>query len=319
MSRVRLSPWLIALAALSLLLGESAYLWAGLCCVLVHEWGHALCARALGLAVEGMEIAPFGGVVYVRGVEQLGTGAAVGVALAGPATSLALAGLCGCAAYALPKFLPFWARLIEINLVLALTNLLPAFPLDGGRVLCALLRRRAGLARAQRIASGTGIAMGLALMVLGLFALHAVGKCNLTLLLCGGYVIFASGREMRGTPFSVLQVMAGRGEELRRRRVLPVRTIAVREGTTDAEVYSRLLPGALYRIVYLDEDLRAARCAWEMELLGGVYKKARPLGQGAHTEAKSGGRAGAPARTGAREGGHAEREQDRQADPLRGR
>ena len=156
-------------------------------------------------------------------------------------------------------------------------------------------------------------------MVLALFALHAVGKCNLTLLLCGGYVIFASGREMRGTPFSVLQVMAGRGEELRRRRVLPVRTIAVREGTTDAEVYSRLLPGALYRIVYLDEDLRAARCAWETELLGGVYKKARPLGQGAHTEAKSGGRAGAPARTGAREGGHAEREQDRQADPLRGR
>ena len=109
MSRVRLSPWLIALAALSLLLGESAYLWAGLCCVLVHEWGHALCARALGLAVEGMEIAPFGGVVYVRGVEQLGTGAAVGVALAGPAASLALAALCGCAAYALPKFLPFWA------------------------------------------------------------------------------------------------------------------------------------------------------------------------------------------------------------------
>lgn len=113
-------------------------------------------------------------------------------------------------------------------------------------------------------------------MVLGLFALHAVGKCNLTLLLCGGYVIFASGREMRGTPFSVLQVMAGRGEELRRRRVLPVRTIAVREGTTDAEVYSRLLPGALYRIVYLDEDLRAARCAWETELLGGVYKKRAP-------------------------------------------
>ena len=56
-------------------------------------------------------------------------------------------------------------------------------------------------------------------------------------------------------------------------------TIAVREGTTDAEVYSRLLPGALYRIVYLDEDLRAARCAWETELLGGVYKKARPLGR----------------------------------------
>ena len=71
MSRVRLSPWLIALAALSLLLGESAYLWAGLCCVLVHEWGHALCARALGLAVEGMEIAPFGGVVYVRGLEPV--------------------------------------------------------------------------------------------------------------------------------------------------------------------------------------------------------------------------------------------------------
>ena len=119
--------------------------------MLVHEWGHALCARALGLAVEGMEIAPFGGVVYVRGVEQLGTGAAVGVALAGPATSLALAGLCGCAAYALPKFLPFWAHLIEINLVLALTNLLPAFPLDGGRVLFVLLNGLIHLITRKRI------------------------------------------------------------------------------------------------------------------------------------------------------------------------
>lgn len=280
MRRVRLSPWLIALAAAGLLLGESVYLWAGLCCVLLHEWGHALCARALGLAVEGIEIAPFGGVVYLRGVEQLGTGAAVGVALAGPATSLLLAALCGCGAYALPQFLPFWAHLLEINLVLALTNLLPAFPMDGGRVLCALLRRRTGLARAQRLASGAGIAVGLGLMVLAILAMQLVGKLNLTLLLCGGYVIFASGREMRATPFSVLQVMAGRGEELRRRRALPVRTIAVPEGTTDAEVYARLLPGALYRIVYLDEDLRVVRSAWETELLGGVYKKARPLGAG---------------------------------------
>ena len=281
MRRVRLSPWLLALAAAALLLGEDAWLPAALLCVLAHEWGHALCARALGLGVEEIGIAPVGGVVDLRGLEQLRAGAAVGVALAGPAMSLMLAALAAAGAYALPRFLPFFARLMEINLGLALGNLLPAFPLDGGRVLCALLRGKLGRARAQRLVAGAGVALGLLLAALGLLAWRAVGRLNLTLLLSGGYVAAVAVREMRAAPFTVLQVMAGRGEELRRRRALPVRAIAVREGTPDAEIYARLQPGALYRVVYLDEDLRPVRAAWETELLGGVYKTPRPLGEAA--------------------------------------
>ena len=275
LGRVRLSPWLIALAAASFLISGSAFLWVGLACVLLHELGHALCARACGAVVEDIEIAPFGGVARIRGLEQLPVGRSVLVALAGPAINALLYMLCGCLAYALPQRLDLWARVMDINLVLLLFNLLPAYPMDGGRVLCALLRGRAGLARAQRLTAFMGVALGVALMALGLIALGVVGKLNVTLLICGAYVIFAAGRERRGAPFSFVQTMAGREAELRRRQVLPVRTIAVRHDATDAEVFSKLLPGAMYRIVYVDDDLRVTRAVWESELLRGLYRKTR--------------------------------------------
>ena len=271
--KLRLSPWLIVLAAVSLLLQESAYLWLGLACVVLHEGGHALCARLFGVAIDEIELAPFGGVVYLRGLEQLPVGKTVCVALAGPGVNLLLALACGCLAYLVPEKMEVCSRLLAINVALMLFNLLPAFPMDGGRVLCALLRTGAGLQRAQRIAAGCGMAVGLMLVTLGVVALHYTGKINLTLIIGGGYVLFAAGREMRATAFSYLQTMAGRGEELRRRRLLPVRTIAVREGTTDAEIYAQLLPGAMYRIVYVDENMRVVRSAWESELMGGIYRK----------------------------------------------
>ncbi len=275
LGRIRLSPWLIALAALSFLISGSPFLWAGLACVFLHEMGHALCARACGAVVEGIEIAPFGGVARIRGLEQLPVGRSVLVALAGPAVNALLAMICGCLAYALPQRLALWARLMDINLVLLLFNLLPAYPMDGGRMLCAMLRGRAGYARAQRLTAGLGVALGVVIMALGLAAMHYLGKLNVTLLICGAYVVFAAGQEKRGAPFSYLQTMAGREAELRRRQVLPVRTIAVRQNATDAEVFAKLLPGAMYRIVYVDDDLRVTRSAWEGELLGGVYNKAR--------------------------------------------
>ena len=64
-----------------------------------------------------------------------------------------------------------------------------------------------------------------------------------------------------------LQMLLGRERELERRRVLPVRTVAVREDTADAEVLARLQPGALYRVVYLDGEMRVRREIWENELL----------------------------------------------------
>ncbi len=127
--------------------------------LIAHELGHALVARRLGLRVLDITIWPLGGMARMEGVFDRPQAEAP-VALAGPLVNLAIAGLCAL----LPGPIAYAAT--GINLVLGLGNLVPAFPLDGGRVLRAWLARRSPLsdatAAAVRIGSWTGVAIATA-------------------------------------------------------------------------------------------------------------------------------------------------------------
>jgi Zn-dependent protease len=117
--------------------------------LLSHEMGHALVARRLGVGVEGITLWLFGGVARLRG-EAATPRMEVKIAIAGPVVSLALALLFAAATFALdatggPPLIEggcFW--LAVSNAMLLLFNLIPAFPLDGGRLLRAWLWRRSG-------------------------------------------------------------------------------------------------------------------------------------------------------------------------------
>jgi Zn-dependent protease/CBS domain-containing protein len=141
----------------------------------LHELGHAVQARRDGIAIEGITLWVFGGVARMRG-QMPSAGAELRVALAGPAVSLVLGVVFLLIALALP--LPgvvdgvlFW--LGQINLYLLIFNMLPALPLDGGRVLRAVLwARRRDFVSATRTAGVLGrgfgqlmIAAGLALVI----------------------------------------------------------------------------------------------------------------------------------------------------------
>ena len=144
-------------------------------CVLLHELGHAWAARRFGIRTPDITLLPIGGLARLeripeRPVEE------VGVALAGPAVSAALALVFG----ALSNFqltsmesegqgwdaLP--ANLFTINTGLLAFNLIPAFPLDGGRVFRALLAIRLNYARATQIAAGAGQVLAVLLGAAGL-------------------------------------------------------------------------------------------------------------------------------------------------------
>lgn len=152
--------WVSALLA-ALLLFASVFL---------HELSHALTARRLGIPVASITLHVFGGVSQLER-EPDRPGAELAIALAGPLTSLALAAAIWLGA-ALVDPAPVAAAiaryLVVINAVVGVFNLVPGFPLDGGRVLRALLwRARGDLGWATRIASQAGSAVGLALIVVG--------------------------------------------------------------------------------------------------------------------------------------------------------
>ncbi len=180
--------------------------------ILAHEFGHALVARRRGIEVEEIDLWLLGGVSRMRG-EAHAPGDELRYALAGPAVTAMLAACFGAAAVLLPASTPAAVRaLVEyqalINGVLLLFNLMPAFPLDGGRVLRALLWRHGGnLVRSTETAAGVGRAFGYLLILLGGLEFLAGAPEGLWLALIGFFVVSAAGAEVRGA--EVRAVLSG--------------------------------------------------------------------------------------------------------------
>jgi Zn-dependent protease/CBS domain-containing protein len=149
--------------------------------VLVHELGHSLVARSRGVRVSSITLYLFGGVSALE-EEPSGPGDEFLIAGAGPLTSFALAGAFWGLSGLLPAARPPGAVLgysAMLNLILGLFNLLPGFPLDGGRVLRALVWGVTGsLRRATQLASYAGQGIGILLILWGLAQVLGGGFLN---------------------------------------------------------------------------------------------------------------------------------------------
>lgn len=164
-------------------LPTAAYWWMGVAgviglflSILLHELSHSVVARYYGLPIRGITLFIFGGVAELE-EEPLSPRIEFRMAIAGPLLSVALAGLFYLATL-LGQALG-WAEavvgvaryLATLNLILAVFNLIPAFPLDGGRVLRAYLWHRwRDMRRATRVAANAGIGFSVVLMGIGILS-----------------------------------------------------------------------------------------------------------------------------------------------------
>ncbi len=147
-------------------------------CVVLHEFGHIFTARAFGVPTPDVTLLPIGGVARLERIPEAPHEEFL-IAIAGPLVNVAIA-------FALILFagarlnatdlvsvdrmhVLLSDRLAAVNLFIALFNMIPAFPMDGGRVLRALLASRLGFVRATEIAASIGQGVAFALGFIGLF------------------------------------------------------------------------------------------------------------------------------------------------------
>ena len=169
--------------------------------ILLHELGHAIQARRDGMEIDGITLWLFGGVARFKGMFP-SAAAELRIALAGPAVSLVLGGLFVGLAALVPiaqsvDAVAAWVG--RINLILLIFNLIPALPLDGGRVLRALVWLRTGnFGKATRIAAAGGRGFGYLLIGVGIaLAVAWSDVSGLWLAFIGWFLLGAANAELR--------------------------------------------------------------------------------------------------------------------------
>ncbi len=203
--------------------------------ILLHELGHAIIARRHGVEIEEIDLWLLGGVARMSGHPRAAADE-LRFALAGPAVTLAITCFFGVVALALPSSAaPALSALVAyqllINAVILGFNLLPAFPLDGGRVARALIWRYTGdVSRATALAASIGRGLGYGMIGLGVFAALAGGYGGLWLALIGFFVVVAARAEEGGLRMQT----AFSGREARNLMTFPAVSVPASIGVEDA-------------------------------------------------------------------------------------
>src|SRR3954469_5960372 len=238
-------------------------------CILLHEFGDILMARRVGGRPPDVILLPIGGVARLERIPDEPRQELL-IALAGPAVTLAIVGillailrLTGSHAEVarLNENQPFLAQLVSVNLYLLLFNLIPAFPMDGGRVLRALLASRLGLLRGTRIAA----TLGQTFAVLG--GLYAITKPEPLLVLVAFFVFLGANAEAS----TVETRLAGQGLQVSQMMVTDFRTVPIH--ATLNQAVELLLSGEQREFPVVDNYGRTEGILTRDNLIRGLSQK----------------------------------------------
>ncbi len=222
--------------------------------VFLHEMGHVVVAVGYGIKVKEVELLPFGGVARIESGGQLDPVLESYIALAGPLTNgfLALAGYildrCGMGNQ---QWLPFF---IQCNLGLGIFNLLPALPLDGGRIFRALTSLHLGIKRATDKAVTLSKWISVMMAGVGVWSVFIERGRNINFMVIAIFLVYSAVKEKGAAMYLFMKFLAGKKEELFREGVLLARQVVALESSKLKEVVRYFVPRKYHLVVVVGKD-----------------------------------------------------------------
>ncbi|MBB6674247.1 M50 family metallopeptidase [Cohnella nanjingensis] len=266
----RLHPLFVLLMLLSVLTGRFAEIGTLFSIVLLHELGHLLMALRFGWTVREVKLLPFGGVLEVEEAGSVPAKEEVLVALAGPLQNAALAGLAWLFGQA-GLVDPLWTGdFIAANALIALFNLLPILPLDGGRMLQAGFSLHIPYHRTLLWSARISLLFSFAVVCAAMYPLTRGGLLHLNLLVIGLFLCASNWTYLRNVPFVFLRFLVHRAKRSEAR--IDGGTLAQPIVVSDQRPLSsvvRLLMKERYHLVYVMNRGSVSRVVPEGKLIDG--------------------------------------------------
>jgi len=281
--KVKISPLIIFIPMVLAVTGHLAEYCIALLSIALHEAAHIIVARFLGYRPEEIKITPAGLSATIDTISG-SVSVTVLICLAGPLTNILVHALSFAAMNELgsinlpgsPDWVPGIRQILQVisatNLFFAAFNLMPALPLDGGRILYEILAARMGFISAEKILKRLSVAFAIILLMAGAYQFY-VSLFNFSLILIGiCIIILVDSRRMESALLNIRQILYRRAK-LEKKGVYPARTLVVMKNTRLNEAIKNM-DFDMFHIVYvLDDDLRLKKAVTENEIMDAIERE----------------------------------------------
>jgi len=198
--------------------------------IIAHEWAHVLTVRFMGAKIERVGFFPLGMMAKVRGLENLHSWERYVIFFAGPLANFSIALWAGATSRISHVGVGWLDELAFCNFALAIFNLTPAMPLDGGRIVWQFLSNRIGILRANRFMIRVGIFTGVMFFALGIVQIFLF-PYNITLL-CAGIFVLKKNKSIAPELQAAFHIALDGKNSAARARTLRVKEIEISHETT---------------------------------------------------------------------------------------
>ncbi|NLJ80152.1 MAG: CBS domain-containing protein [Firmicutes bacterium] len=270
---LKVNPFFLLLLAAALALGLLPQALLLFAVVFWHETFHVILAKLYKLDVLEVELLPFGGVARLDALLQMNPEAEWVIAVIGPLSNLLLISLGFLIQPRLNLPPPWFDFFIEVNWGMAFFNLLPALPLDGGRVLRSILVRRHGFKRATDLAARIGQGLSAVLVLWGGLGFYR-GWANSLIFTLAGILLFSAARkEQKTSSYVFMRYLTAKKQELRLKRVLSAEHLVATKETSLGEILRHFQPPRYHFVWVIDLDGKITGFLSELDLISALLEQ----------------------------------------------
>ena len=238
--------------------------------LLVHEWAHVLAAAALGMTISEMELFPFGCAAKMQ-CFAMSRAKEIAVAAAGPAANMIFA----CVIFMIDRYtysFELAGKLITANIAIATINLLPALPLDGGRIARAAFASFMGYKRATRFMALAGVFFAAIIVGIGIYtAVESV--FNPSFFVMGFFLCLSSIKEMRSAPYTLIRDFSGKRARMDKRKTLNINRFAAMQSDKISDIMREFEVGKYNIVTVLNKDMGVIGELDERQVIDGMMEK----------------------------------------------